>query len=241
MKWYSKKNWNLFMEDVKNAPRITFDDDMLNYIPLVIKITNKIDKSEGRIGVFSKLDLVQSGNVGLVEAWRKVDWDVIGEAEEPEKKLANYLSARIDGNIKRDLNKGAIGVAIPESLIRKLKAEQIADKLFGNWMYSFRIDDYAPGTTLRMADVVEYDPEDLTSHYNNVLLNEHLSDVMLNLRQKERDIIRMSFGIDFDRKWKVNEIAEHFNMSEIGVKKAKRIALQKLKNEENTDYFKDFL
>ena len=241
MKWYSKQTFTKFMKEVKNSPRITFDDDMLNYVPLVLKISNKIDNSEGRVGVYSRNDLVQSGNVGLSEAWKKVDWDMIGDAEEPDKKLANYLSARIDGTIKRDLNKSAIGVAIPEYQIQKLKAEEIVDKLFGNWMYSFRVDDYAPGTTLKFIDVIEYDPGDLASHYNNVVLNDHLADVMLELRNKERDILKMSFGVDFDHKMTAKEIADHLGMSERGVKKAKAAAIKKLKTEANENYLKDFL
>ena len=241
MRWYNKSNFNKFMQEVKNSPRVTFGDDSLEYIPLVIKISNKINTDESRVGVFGRDDIVQSGNVGLVEAWYKVDWDVIGEAEEPMKRLANYLSARVDGAIKRSLNKNAVGVAIPESAIRRLKAEQMADKLFGNWMYSFRVDDYAPGTTLRFVDVVEYDPSDLTSHYTNVLLNERLSDVLLDLPQRDRDVVKMLFGIDFDRRFKEEEVAKHIGKNVRTVRRTKKKVLEILNNEENRKYFEDFL
>ena len=241
MKWYSRNTFNKFMSEVKNSPRITFDDDMLSYVPLVLKITNKIDNSEGRIGVFNRLDLIQSGCYGLAEQWANIDWDMIGDADEPEKRLANFLSARIDRTIKRDLNKNAIGVAIPESVIRKLTAEKITDELFGNWMYSFRIDDYAPGTTLRFTEIVEYDPGDLNSHYNNVLLNEGLSDVMLSLSNRERDVLKMSFGVDFDDRQSEQEIADYIKRDVRTVRRIKREAIKKLNIEENKEYLKDFL
>ena len=105
------------------------------------------------------------------------------------------MSASITGAIKRELNKAAVIVSIPESFIRKTKAETLADKLFGNWLYSFRLDDYAPGTTLRYADIVDDRSDDeLKDIY---ALNEALCDIMWALPQKERDILRMFLWYGF--------------------------------------------
>ena len=244
MKRFNFKLYALYIQDQKLAKRVPLTNQkgwhpMYEFLPLTLKYVNAIPKEYQKVGVYTKNDLIQAGNKGLVVGWGNINWDKIYSDSHPDKKLINFLSASITGAIKRELNKAAVIVSIPESHIRKTKAETLADKLFGNWLYSFRLDDYAPGTTLRFADIQDDRPDyELKDIY---ALNEGLCDIMWTLTQNERDILRMSFGMDFERKFTGDEIAEHMNMSRRNVTKIKTKALQKLDNEENREYMKSFL
>ncbi len=279
MKWYNRKGMIDFFKQAENLPKVNFVDDALDYLPLVVKFVNKKDKSEARIGVYGYDDIFQSGASGLIKAWHKVDWDVVGKAsnnaktkEEGDKlerkTLINYLSSEIDGTIYRDLMNNAVGVAIPLSQIKKTKAESFVDELFGNWMYNFNLNDMAT-QNLDFTDMLdEYSLESNMIHrnhddYNNdgvtfnnagmktavysymnpfevKKLNSKINDVLYVLNDKEREVMKYSFGIDYDKS-PMKDIANIMDMSVGGIEKIKRNAMQKLNSQENKEYLKDFL
>lgn len=244
MKRFNQKLYALYMQDQKMVEGLPLFNQkgwhpMYEFLPLTLKHVNSINKEYKKVGIFSKNDLIQAGNKGLVAAWSNIDWALVMENENPDKRLVNFLSARITGAIKRELNQAAVIVAIPESYIRKTKSELAVDALFGNWLYSFRIDDYAPGTTLRYVDILDdRSEEEWIDIYE---LNDKLTDIMLPLRQQERDIIRMVYGIDYQRPMSYKEISDKLNISAGNARKIKERALKKLNTEENRKLLETFL
>ena len=209
---------------------------IMKYAPLVMKVVNKFDRDEARIHVFDKHDLIQSGFVGLIEGYDRLkDLDV----EDQEKNDINYLMKNIEGTINRYLNYQASGVAIPEYQIQKSKAEMFADAVFGAWMYSFKLDDLNPNSIRdSFADHLQDDFGD--DSYDNELLNEHLTTMLYQLPERERNILSYSYGIGYN-KHSIKEIAIRLNLSEIRVKQIKKIALVKLNTEKNKGFIENFL
>ena len=200
--------------------------DPMRFAKLVMKYALPIDRNESRIGVLDFNDILQNAFLGLLEGWKNIDWDKIENSPNRDKTIANFLSARIIGSIKRENFKTAVGVRIPEHVISQTIKEEIQDRLFGNWMFNFKLDDYSPGTMLRYIDLIE----DREESYRNHILNDKLSDCLLTLPEKQRKILDWSFGLNLDKKMSIREISEKLGMSEIGVKKAKSRGLDKLKN-----------
>ena len=75
MKYYNKRTDAIMMPSTfrwkhSNAIHSDRDKDIMKYAPLVMKVVNKFDRSDARVGVFDKHDLIQSGFVGLSRSIR---------------------------------------------------------------------------------------------------------------------------------------------------------------------------
>ena len=193
--------------------------DIMKYAPLVMKVVNSFPREEERIGIISKHDLIQTAFVGLVEGY-----DAIQKSE--GKLNVKYLEMRMITSIKRAITSTSTGVHIPESQIRKTKAEEAVDKLFGYWMHSFRITDLDLFEKTYMGYMKYMVRED---SFNNEALEQQLFDGMWCLNDKEREVIRSNFGLGPQGKVKMMDIAESLDMSMSGVEKLKRNAIRKLK------------
>ena len=215
------------------AARDEREKNIMKYAPLVMKVVNTFKTDDNRVGVFNKHDLIQSGFEGVISGYDSII------ASEGTLNVA-YLELRIRTYITRHLNYQATGVAIPEYQIDKLKAQVVADRIFGAWMYSFRLDDLNPNAIKdRFSDHLFDEWDD--SSYEIEELNELLSDVLWQLSNKERTIISMNYGIGYDDKMTMKDIANYLGMSEIGVKVAKKKALTKLNTEKNALHLANFL
>ena len=251
MKWFNKKNFALYMQDVKNvlASAHTSEDvlKMLSNLHVASGKIRKVSKDDARIGIIDTNDLVQEANKSLTEAWKKINWETVNESPDPEATLGNFLSVRIEGDLKRFINKAGSMMAVPESQIRKQKREQL-EEIFDelkysfknfNWKFLFRLEDYAPGTTLRYDEIIA-DEVNLTP-WETIRLNDELTTAMFSLSEIERRVLDMAFGLNYDRKWTAKEIAKELDMSGIGVHKAKHRALEKLNTDKNRILFKEWL
>ncbi len=236
MKYYNREVDRIMMPSTfRWDPRYALDDrekEIMKYSGSVMWIVNKFDRSDSRVGILDKHDLIQTGFLGLINGYNAI------QREETRYETKAYLELRIKTEIKRSINKTATGVNIPESQINKTKAEMLADKLFGFWLHSFRIDD----TELfekTYGNYMRYMHKE--DSYDNEGLEQKLSDLMWILNDKERVILRDNFGISIDKKKSMKEIAKDLSMSEIGVKKAKDRALKKLRNHADRDLFEIYL
>lgn len=225
-----------FRWDARSA-RNERDVNIMKYGPLVMKIVNKYSREEKRIHIFNKHDLIQSGFVGLIEGYDRI-------IKSNGKVNVNYLERNIKGTIDRYLNYQSAGVAIPEYQIQKLRAEVVADRIFGAWMYSFRVDDINPQTLgvkpQRFVDAFHKADRSEVDSFKNEELNELLSDFMWQLTNRERDILQYSYGVNLPKQ-SIREIAKLMNLSEISIKKIKAKALKKLNTDKNRLFSQLFL
>ncbi len=239
MKYYNRRTDAAMMPSTfrwrkADAIHSNRDKDIMRYAPLVMKVVNKYDRQESRVGVFDKHDLIQCGFVGLIEGYDRI-------IKSKGEVNGNYLEINIKGTIDRYLNYQSTGVAIPEYQIQKFRAEKLAEMIFRSWMFGYRLEDMNSLDKSYASSLGQREHESyLEDSWDTVELRDMLTQVMLKLRAKERLILFLSFGIGMD-KMSIKNIANKLEMSEIGVKKAKRVSLSKLNTEDNREFFKHFL
>jgi len=234
MKKYNVPNYIRFKNDLlsyENIPPLKDERKKLIIAKqkLVENIARKFSTTQQASGVLSILDLLQEGNIGLIQAVDKVDWKRIIDSDDPERSLNSFLSKRIKGAIRRaiDINRG--NIRIPEHKlndIRKNSAkEQAMVQTFFNSVF-LSIDNPSPDT-----DMI-YEIPDKTKKYNLDILNKYLLSIMeTHLNIKEYDVLRMSYGLDCDKmsakqiadKLKIEGVASYVRISQI-----KRDAINKL-------------
>jgi len=235
MKNYNSKNYAAYKEDLElNIKKIkgkrwdeyTRDELITMFMPLVENLARKFSTSDSASGVMTVVDMLQEGSIGLIKAVDKISWETIYKAEDPEKRLKSFLAKRIKGSIRRatDINRGSM--RIPEhklNEIRKSDSKEAAAMFFNSVFTS--ID------ALNEEDSV-FEIPDITEDYDNATLNSFLLEILSkHLNQREADVVRMSFGLDCDKK-SASEIAKHLNIkgssSYVRVSQLKKQAIDKL-------------
>ena len=162
MKKYNVQNYIRFKNDLLSyEKRPPLKNERTKLIvakqKLVENIARKFSTTQQASGVLNILDLLQEGNVGLIQAVDKVDWKRIIDSDDPERSLNSFLSKRIKGAIRRaiDINRG--NIRIPEHKlndIRKNSAkEQAMVQTFFNSVF-LSIDSTSPDTNMKEYDVL---------------------------------------------------------------------------------------
>lgn len=247
MKKYDQENFNRYRADLKASQpdgklwsEYTRDELITKFMPLVENLARKFSTSEQASGVMTIVDMIQEGSLGLIKAVDKIVWNTIYEAEDPEKRLKSFLAKRIKGAIRRAIDNNRGSMRIPEHKLNEIRRnfdnnKEAADMFFNSVFTSIE----ALEDKKLIYDVPENEYE---------LNNEDLANVInklldKNLTQRESDVIKMSYGIDSEKK-SATEIANHLgikgNSSYVRVSQLKRQALDKLKkaivHSQVTDY-----
>ena len=247
MKKYDQENFNRYRADLKASQpdgklwdEYTRDELITKFMPLVENLARKFSTSEQASGVMTIVDMIQEGSLGLIKAVDKIIWSTIYEAEDPEKRLKSFLAKRIKGAIRRAIDNNRGSMRIPEHKLNEIRKnfddnKEAADMFFNSVFTSIE----ALEDKKLIYDVPENEYE---------LNNEDLANVITkllnkNLTQRESDVIKMSYGIDSEKR-SATEIANHLgikgNSSYVRVSQLKRQALDKLKkaiaHSQVTDY-----
>ena len=255
MKYYNVENYVRYKldleETLKNMERdgeIVYSDtegtvdymQMTNssiikmWMPLCEALARKFATSQQASGVMDITDLISCGHLGLCKAVAKLDRQMLADSEDPEKTIKSFLSKRIRGAIRRqiDINRG--DMRIPEHKYNEIRKNFGKDKkavaMFFNSVF-LSID--APGDN----DMI-YDIPDESEPYNQELLNMYLMSLLQqHLTDKEYQVLRLSYGLDCD-KHSATEIAEKIGIegssSYVRVSQLKKQAVDKLI--ENVDH-----
>ena len=116
MKNYNIQNYIRYKKDLEQAyKRIPHNGDYENYsrdqlvvlfMPLVENIARKFATSQQASGVMSINDIIQEGNLNLVKAIDRINWDTIADSEDPEKNplAKKYSSISFDEALKQKLS-----------------------------------------------------------------------------------------------------------------------------------------
>jgi len=212
-----------------------FDSSIIKmWMPLCEALARKFATSQQAIGVMTIRDLISCGYEGLCKAVAKLDRQVLAESEDPEKTIKSFLSKRIRGAIRRQIDKNRGDMRIPEHKYNEIRKNFGKDKkavaMFFNSVF-LSID--AP-----TEDNMVYDIPDESEPYNQELLNLYLMSLLQqHLNDKEYQVLRLSYGLDCD-KHSATEIAEKIgiegNSSYVRVSQLKKQAVDKLI--ENVDH-----
>ena len=245
MKSYNIQNYIRYKKDLerslKRIPKkeyidYTRDEFIITFMPLVENIARKFATSQQASGVMSIMDLLQEGNLNLIKARDRIDWETIEKSEDKEKTMKSFLSKRIKGGIRRaiDINRGQM--RLPEHVINSIRKNFGKDKKMVAMFFNsiFLSIDAGP----RDDDDMLYQIEDTSEPYNQEFLNMYLMSLLKqHLEIKEYDVLRLSYGLDCD-KHSAKQIASKLGIEGSGayvrVSQLKKQAVDKLI--ENVDH-----
>jgi len=244
MKKYNIQNYVRYKNDVKQAVA-RLKDKMWNeysreelttkFLPLVENIARKFATSQQASGVMSIMDMIQSGNLGLVQAVRKLDYQKLSESEDMEKTLKSFFAKRIKGSIRRQIDSNRGSIRIPEHKLNEIRKDFGKDKKMVEMFFNsvFLSIDANPNDE----DMV-YQIPDTSEPYNIDLLNIYLKGLCQSyLTDKEYQVLRLSYGLDCD-KHSATQIADYLGIegssSYVRISQLKRQAVDKLI--ENVDH-----
>ena len=232
-----KRDGEIVYSDTEGTVDYTqmFDSSIIKmWMPLCESLARKFATSQQASGVMDITDLISCGHLGLCKAVAKLDRQMLADSEDPEKTIKSFLSKRIRGAIRRqiDINRG--DMRIPEHKYNEIRKNFGKDKkavaMFFNSVF-LSID--APTD-----DNMVYDIPDESEPYNQELLNLYLMSLLQqHLNDKEYQVLRLSYGLDCD-KHSATEIAEKIGIegssSYVRVSQLKKQAVDKLI--ENVDH-----
>ena len=245
MKHYNIQNYIRYKTDLeKTIARIKIKEHyslydrnklVVLFMPLVENIARKFATSQQASGVMSILDLIQEGNLNLIKAVDRIDWDKMAESEDQEKTMKSFLSKRIKGGIRRAIDKNRGQMRLPEHVTNSIRKNFGKDKkavaMFFNSIF-LSID------ATRDDDDMFMQIEDKSEPYNQVFLNMYLTSLLKqHLNDKEFHVLRLSYGLDCE-KHSAKQIAEYLDIEGSGayvrVSQLKKQAVDKLI--ENVDH-----
>ena len=221
MKWNNRRNSLAYKADLK----VLRDDELKNYYEHVIQIANTFSRDSIAIGILDIADLIQAGNIGLIESWRKVDWDLIDASPNPQGQLWSFLKKRIRFNIRQEIDKYGSFIKVPERVLRDHKKNLTGiDKILVNVFPRFFAREIIA--------------EDYFGSWENEQLGELLDDIIYdNIHNYDHQyILKSSFGIDTPDNKPVSykEMAKKFNTNEGKLRKIKQRCIEKIKENPET-------
>ena len=246
MKSYNIQNYIRYKKDLEEAIKridkqpeyYAYDRDTLItlFMPLVENIARKFATSQQASGVMSINDLIQEGNLNLIKAVERIDWQRMQESEDQEKTMKSFLSKRIKGGIRRaiDINRGQM--RLPEHVTNSIRKNFGKDKKAVAMFFNSIFLSIDSGT--RDDDDMLYQIEDKSEPYNQEFLNMYLMSLLKqHLNTKEYDVLRLSYGLDCE-KHSAKQIAAKLGIEGSGayvrVSQLKKQAVDKLI--ENVDH-----
>ena len=251
MKRYNVQNFVRFKNDVEDSLILASkgkyserDTIIIENLDTVWSVAFSFSTSDQASGVLSINDLLQAGAEGLILAVDRIDWQLIEESENPDKTIKSFLSKRIRGAIRREIDINRGDMRIPEYKLNQIRKSDGGDKkivqMFFNSIFSsidvqYESDDESPLMQI----------PDTSKKYNIDIINAYLLGLMrANLSEREYDVLRMSYGLDCD-KMPAKEIAAKLNIeglaSYVRVSQIKRDAIDTLIQTVDKSQVLDFL
>mgnify|MGYP005831225713 CR=1 FL=1 len=244
MKKYNIQNYIRYKKDVAAAvarlegkmwDEYTRKELTIKFLPLVENIARKFSTSQQASGVMDIMDFIQSGSLGLVQAIKKLDYERWLTSEDMEKTIKSFLSKRIKGSIRRQIDNNRGSMRIPEHKLNEIRKNFGKDKKMVEMFFNsvFLSIDANPSNE----DMV-YQIPDNSEPYNIELLNLYLKGLChSHLEEKEYEVLRLSYGLDC-KKHTATEIANKLGIegssSYVRVSQLKKQAVDKLI--ENVDH-----
>ena len=245
MKHYNIQNYIRYKEDLevtlkrierKNWNEYTRDELIMVFMPLVENVARKLATSQQASGVMAITDMIQEGHLNLIKAVDRIDWEKLNESEDQEKTLKSFLSKRIKGGIRREIDKNRGQMRLPEHVTNDIRKNFGKDKKAVAMFFNSIFLSIDAGS--RDDDDLFMQIEDKSEPYNQVFLNMYLTSLLKqHLTDKEFHVLRLSYGLDCD-KHSAKQIAEYLGIEGSGayvrVSQLKKQAVDKLI--ENVDH-----